>query len=46
MYSLVDANNFYCSVERSFNPNLEGKPVIVLSNSDGCVVAQSNDYVE
>ena len=43
MLSLVDANNFYCSVERSFNPFLEGKPVIVLSNGDGCVVARSNE---
>ena len=43
MLSLVDANNFYCSVERSFNPTLEGKPVIVLSNGDGCVVARSNE---
>lgn len=43
MLSLVDANNFYCSVERSFNPSLEGKPVIVLSNGDGCVVARSNE---
>jgi DNA polymerase V len=43
MYALVDANSFYCSVERSFNPSLEGKPVIVLSNRDGCVVARSNE---
>lgn len=43
MLSLVDANNFYCSVERSFNPVLEGNPVIVLSNGDGCVVARSNE---
>lgn len=46
MLSLVDANNFYCSVERSFNPTLEGKPVIVLSNGDGCVVARSNEAKE
>lgn len=44
--ALLDANNFYASVERSFNPALEGKPVIVLSNCDGCVIARSNDYVE
>ncbi|MBD2700092.1 Y-family DNA polymerase [Spirosoma sp. BT702] len=43
MYALIDANCFYCSVERSFNPALEGKPVIVLSNRDGCVVARSNE---
>ncbi|MBC3789031.1 Y-family DNA polymerase [Spirosoma utsteinense] len=46
MYGLVDANNFYCSVERSFNPTLEGKPVIVLSNRDGNVVARSNEAKE
>ncbi|GAB3687579.1 Y-family DNA polymerase [Spirosoma flavus] len=43
MYALIDANCFYCSVERSFNPTLEGKPVIVLSNRDGCVVARSDE---
>ncbi|GAB3776829.1 hypothetical protein GCM10028818_22890 [Spirosoma horti] len=43
MYALVDANSFYCSAERSFNPALEGKPVIVLSNRDGCVVARSDE---
>ncbi|GAB3546344.1 Y-family DNA polymerase [Spirosoma fluminis] len=43
MIALVDANNYYCSVERSFNPSLEGKPVIVLSNNDGSVVARSNE---
>jgi DNA polymerase V len=43
MYALVDANSFYCSVERSFNPTLEGKPVIVLSNRDGNVVARSDE---
>lgn len=37
MYALVDCNNFYCSCERVFNPKLEGRPVIVLSNNDGCV---------
>lgn len=41
MYALVDANNFYVSCERVFNPKLEGQPVIVLSNNDGCVVARS-----
>jgi DNA polymerase V len=44
--ALVDANNFYCSCERVFNPKLWGKPVIVLSNNDGCIVSRSNDYVE
>jgi DNA polymerase V len=42
MFALVDANSFYCSVERSFNPGLEEKPVIVLSNRDGCIVARSD----
>jgi DNA polymerase V len=41
--ALVDANNFYCSCERAFNGSLQGKPVIVLSNNDGCVVARSNE---
>jgi len=39
--ALVDVNNFYVSTERVFNPKLEGKPVVVLSNNDGCVVARS-----
>ncbi|WP_420147649.1 Y-family DNA polymerase [Spirosoma sp.] len=42
MYGLVDANAFYVSCERSFQPRLEGKAVIVLSNRDGCVVARSD----
>ena len=37
MYALVDANDFYCSCERLFQPNLEGRPVVTLSNNDGCV---------
>jgi len=41
--ALVDCNNFYVSCERVFNPGLESKPVIVLSNNDGCVVARSNE---
>lgn len=41
--ALVDCNNFYVSCERVFNPRLEGKPVIVLSNNDGCVVARSEE---
>lgn len=40
-YALVDCNNFYVSCERLFNPAIEGRPVIVLSNNDGCVVARS-----
>jgi len=41
--ALVDCNNFYVSCERTFNPALEGKPVIVLSNNDGCAVAMSDE---
>lgn len=41
--ALVDCNNFYVSCERVFNPKLEGKPVVVLSNNDGCAVARSNE---
>ncbi len=41
--ALIDANNFYCSCERAFNPKLWDKPVIVLSNNDGCVVSRSNE---
>lgn len=41
--ALVDVNNFYVSCERVFNPALEGKPVVVLSNNDGCAVARSNE---
>jgi DNA polymerase V len=43
MFALIDCNNFYVSCERVFNPKLEGRPVVVLSNNDGCVVARSNE---
>ena len=43
VFALVDCNNFYVSCERVFNPRLAGKPVIVLSNNDGCAVARSNE---
>jgi DNA polymerase V len=43
IFGLVDCNNFYVSCERIFNPILENKPVIVLSNNDGCCVARSNE---
>ncbi|KQO57343.1 DNA polymerase V subunit UmuC [Methylobacterium sp. Leaf86] len=41
--ALVDCNNFYASCERLFQPGLRGKPVVVLSNNDGCVIARSNE---
>lgn len=41
MFGIVDCNNFYASCERVFNPKLEGRPVVVLSNNDGCVIARS-----
>jgi DNA polymerase V len=43
VFALVDCNNFYASCERLFRPELNGKPVIVLSNNDGCIVARSNE---
>jgi DNA polymerase V len=43
MYALVDCNNFYCSCERVFNPGLEGRPLIVLSNNDGCSISRSEE---
>ena len=43
MFGLIDCNNFFVSCERSFDPSLAGRPVVVLSNNDGCVVALSNE---
>lgn len=43
MIGLIDCNNFYASCERVFNPKLEGKPIGILSNNDGCVIARSNE---
>ena len=43
MYALVDGNNFYVSCERVFRPSLQGRPVVVLSNNDGCAIARSNE---
>ena len=43
MYALVDCNNFYVSCERVFDSRLDGKPVIVLSNNDGCAISRSNE---
>lgn len=43
LLALVDCNNFYVSCERVFNPKLESRPVVVLSNNDGCIIARSNE---
>jgi DNA polymerase V len=43
LYALMDCNNFYASCERAFQPQLVGKPIVVLSNNDGCVIARSNE---
>ena len=43
MYALVDGNNFFVSCERVFRPSLNGRPVVVLSNNDGCAIARSNE---
>ena len=43
VYAMVDCNSFYCSCERLFNPSLHNKPVIVLSNNDGCAVSRTNE---
>ena len=43
MFALADCNNFFVSCERVFSPDLEGKPVVVLSGNDGCVVSRSNE---
>ena len=43
MFALVDCNNFYASCERVFDPRLEQRPIVVLSNNDGCVIARSNE---
>jgi DNA polymerase V len=43
VYALIDCNSFYCSCERVFRPDLEGHPVIVLSNNDGCAIAMSTE---
>jgi DNA polymerase V len=46
MYALVDCNNFYASCERAFQPHLQGKPVVVLSNNDGCIISRSEEAKE
>src|SRR5436190_21801266 len=43
MFALVDVNNMYVSCERVFKPSLNGRPVVVLSNNDGCAIARSNE---
>ena len=43
MFALIDCNNFYASCERLFRPDLRTRPVIVLSNNDGCAIARSNE---
>lgn len=43
MFGLIDGNSFYCSCERAFSPALRGKPVVVLSNNDGCVIARTDE---
>ncbi len=43
VYAMIDCNNFYASCERAFDPTLEGKPIAILSNNDGCVIARSQE---
>jgi DNA polymerase V len=43
VFALVDCNNFYASCERVFDPRLKNRPIVVLSNNDGCIVARSNE---
>ena len=43
MFALIDGNNFYVSCERAFRPALEGIPVVVLSNNDGCAISRSDE---
>ena len=43
MYALVDCNNFYASCERVFQPHLNGKPIVILSNNDGCIISRSDE---
>jgi DNA polymerase V len=42
-FALADCNNFYVSCERVFNPSLENKPIVILSNNDGCIISRSNE---
>ncbi|STX52420.1 DNA polymerase V, subunit C [Legionella busanensis] len=43
MFALIDCNNFYASCERLFRPDLRNKPIVILSNNDGCIIARSNE---
>lgn len=43
LYGLIDCNNFYASCERVFNPGLQNKPIVILSNNDGCIISRSNE---
>ena len=43
MFALIDGNSFYCSCERAFDPKLRGKPVVVLSNNNGCAIARTTE---
>ena len=43
MIALIDCNSFYCSCEQVFRPDLRNKPVVVLSNNDGCVIARNKE---
>ena len=46
MFALVDCNNFYASCQRVFEPSLRGKPIVILSNNDGCVISRSDEAKE
>ncbi len=43
MFAIIDCNSFYCSCERLFVPSLKNKPVVVLSNNDGCIISRSDE---
>src|SRR5687767_14140377 len=43
MWAIVDCNSFYCSCEKVFRPELDRKPVVVLSNNDGCIIARTDE---
>ena len=43
MKAIVDCNSFYCSCEKVFQPSLHNKPVVVLSNNDGCIISRSDE---